>query len=701
VDTKKDILWRVYLSFIGLAILAFLVFGKAAYIQIAKGDELIALSKKMYTHREEIEAERGTIYSEDGKMLCTSIPIYDIHVDFEADGLIAKNGILFYQNVDSLAYCLSNLFRDKTKESYIAELKQGFRQKERYYLLKKDISFEQYHQLKNFPLVRLGKNKSGFIAEENTRRLNPYNLLAFRTIGLVKKDTNYNVGLERYYDSVLRGTIGSRVVKLVAGNIAIPVEGTNIEPEKGKDLITTLDAVFQDIAETALYKKMKMQDAQHGTCIIMEVKTGKIKAIANLGKMQDGSYWENYNYALESYEPGSTAKLASIIALIEDGYADLNTPVNLHGGTFAYNRDAVMYDSESHGKYQSNLLEAFEESSNVGISYLVYKNYNHQPNKFTNHYKRFQFHKTTGIDLIGERNPKIPQQGVGGWSNISLPWMSVGYEMQINPLQVLSLYNAVANNGVLMKPYLVSAIKKYGVTIKDIKPTVVNNKICSPSTLQKVKMCLEGVVKNGTAKSIKSNTYGIAGKTGTALFTGNGVTYNDKVYVSSFAGYFPADNPQYSCIVVIKNKKGAIDYVGAKVAAPVFKEIADRIYGLKVTSSIQNSMLQKDSSAYSSYMYSADALSLSKFLGIPYTDSINQSPYVQWKQQQAQVALNGLAIDGFKMPQVIGMNLKDALYLLENKKIKVKIIGVGKVIAQSIAAGNAIATAETVTLTLQ
>jgi cell division protein FtsI (penicillin-binding protein 3) len=701
LDKKKDILWRAYLGFVLLAILSLCVFGKAVYIQTVKGDALRELSAKRYTHVEEIEAERGTIFSEDGKMLCTSIPIYDIRIDFQADGLQAKNGELFTNNIDSLSISLANLFKDKTKEEYKYELKQGFKKKDRYYLLKRAISYEQHHKLNNFPLVRLGKNKSGFITEESTKRLNPYNMLAFRTIGLVKKDSSFNVGIERYYDSILKGTTGSRVVKTIAGNINIPVEGFDIEPEKGKDIITTLDVAIQDIAETALYKKLKQQDAEYGTCIVMEVKTGKIKAIANLGKMDNGNYWEKYNYALESYEPGSTMKLASVLALLEDGYADLDTPVNLFGGVYKYNSTATMYDAEEHGKDESNLLHAFETSSNVGISLLVTKHYKNNPTKFVNHYKRLHFDQTTGIDLIGERKPKIPVPGQGQWSGTSIPWMSVGYEMQVNPLQVLCLYNAIANNGVYMKPYLVNSIKNYGTLIEEHKPVIINNAVCNQITLAKIKNCLEGVVQHGTAKVLKNVPYGIAGKTGTALVSGKGVTYQDNVYMSSFAGYFPANNPQYSCIVVVKNKPNAKDYTGAAVAVPVFKEIADRVYGLRVTNNALTNAHKKDSSLFNSYLLLNDAKVLGSYLNLRIQDSANNADVTQWQQAKGKIILVGRNTKLNTMPNVIGLGLKDALFILENKGCIVSFTGNGKVVLQSVTAGSTIAKGDKISIELK
>ncbi len=465
-----------------------------------------------------------------------------------------------------------------------------YKNKNRYFLFKRNLSFNQYKQLRNFPLVRLGKNKSGFIAEVKNKRLNPYGLLANRTIGLSRefvasdgKIKSMNVGLEHTYDSLLRGESGKKLVRYIAGGVYVPVEGYEIEPEQGKDIVTTLDVNIQDIAETALLKMMNSNECDHGTCIVMEVKTGKVKAIANLGKNEKGEYWENLNYAILASEPGSTFKLATMLAILEDGVATLDSKVDLEKGVWQVSRRTV-YDSERHNKTEVTLKQAFQYSSNVGMAKMVWNNYAKDPMRYINHLRALKMNEFSGIDLIGETRPIVKTPKSKTWSATSLPWMSFGYEVLVSPLQTLMLYNAVANDGKMMKPYLVSEVKQGGLTVQKIKPEVLEEKICSDRTLSQLKEALLGVCteEGGTGfKLFKNSLYQVAGKTGTALVANGKRGYADRIYQSSFAGYFPANDPKYSVIVVIKNKPFAKQYYGASVAGPVFKEVADKLFAMQ------------------------------------------------------------------------------------------------------------------------
>lgn len=582
MDVKKDILWRVYLGFILMAIAGTCILGKAVYIQRAEGDYWRGMSDSLHQRIVPLEAERGTIYSEDGSMLSTSIPQFDLYVDFMANGLREKGGKRFKENLDSLSICLANLFHDKSSGEYKYLLQAGYREKERYFLLRKKMSFKEYQQLREFPLVRLGRNKSGFIPDKKIIRLNPYKMLAYRTIGLLR-DSN-KVGLELTYDKYLHGTAGKRLVRFIAGGVSVPVDDYEVEAENGKDVITTLDVNIQDVTENALMKMMVKNEAAHGCAIVMETKTGKIKAIANLGHSKDTTYWEDYNYAITPTEPGSTFKLATMLSLLEDKKISLNTVVDLNGGTWqVYGR--TVYDAEKHGLYKVTVKEAFEHSSNVGMAKLAWMNYSSKPNQFVNHIKKLGLDTLTGIDLKGEIRPSVYTPKSRHWSNTTLPWMAFGYNLTVSPLQMLTLYNAVANNGKMMRPYLVNEIREDGRTLEEFQPVVLKDSICSRQTLRQLKECLEGVVLEGTAKSLKNDHYSIAGKTGTALVANGKRGYTDKIYQSTFVGYFPADNPQYTIIVTIKNKPRATVYFGASVAGPVFKEISDQMYNLKVNQS--------------------------------------------------------------------------------------------------------------------
>lgn len=702
MEIKKDILWRVYLCFIVIAVVCAFVIGKAFYIQQVQGAYWRSMSDSMHTRIEAVNAERGTIYSEDGQMLSTSIPQFDLYIDFKADGLIANNGKVFKDNVDSLSICLADLFKDRSAHQYKDLLNKGYKSKARYFALKKKVSFDQYQQLKTFPLVRLGKNKSGFIADVQNIRLNPYQLLAFRTIGLERQNAQ-KVGLEQTYDTLLKGTQGRRVVRYISGGVAVPVnEEYDIEPRNGKDIVTTLDSRIQEIAENALMKMMVQNEAEHGCAIVMEVKTGKIKAIANLGRQKDGSYWEDFNYAMSPAEPGSTFKLATMLSVLEDKKYNLNSVVNLEGGTWQINRRTV-YDSEQHGQTNVTVKRAFELSSNVGMAKLAYASYASSPSQFVKHLKALHLDSLTGIDLYGERPPFVDHPGSKYWSATTLPWMAFGYNVLVSPLHTCMLYNAVANNGVMMRPYLLNSVRQEGNIVQQKDPRSIET-ICDSITLKQLRECLIGVCKDSGAtafKLFKGATYPVAGKTGTALVANGKYGYADHIYQSSFAGYFPADNPQYTCVVVIKNKPHAPIFYGALVAGPVFREIADRLVTLNAQ---QPDMLyagvkNSDSSYYSYVGYDADIRSVLSTINIAYKDSAKTSLAKMYKTQNKPV-LASMPVNSKYMPALNGLGLKDALYICENAGLVVKVNGAGKVSAQSITEGSPIAKGQTIKLDL-
>ena len=688
MEVKREILWRVYLSFIGIVFISIMVLGRAFYIQQFEGSYWKSKSDSLHQKFIDLAAERGTIYSEDGSMLSTSIPYFDIYIDFAADGLREKKGKRFRDSVDPLSGALAGLFKDQAADTYKKQLQQAYRKKDRYYLLKKNVSFEQYKILRSFPLVNQGRNKSGFIAEVKSKRLNPFGLLANRTIGLARENSQ-NVGLERTYDSLLKGESGSKLVRFIAGGVAVPVEGYEIDPENGKDIMTTLDVNIQDIAENALMKMMVENECDHGTCIVMEVATGKIKAIANLGRRAEGEYWEDLNYAIRASEPGSTFKLATLLSVLEDKYVTLNNIVNLEGGKWHVNRRTV-YDSETHGLYEVTVQKAFEHSSNVGMAKLAMNFYANNPGQFISHLKRLHFDQHSGVGLIGETNPIIKNPKSRTWSATTLPWMAFGYEVLVSPLQTLMLYNAVANGGRMMKPYLVNAVQQNGLTIRENEPTVIEESICSKETLRQLKICLEGVVTEGTGKGLQSDIYKIAGKTGTALVANGSHGYADHIYQSSFAGYFPADNPQYSCIVVIKNRPHAKKFYGAAVAGPVFKEIADKLNALHTqkTGMIVEKDISKDSSGFYYAGETKDVKFLLETMKVKYTDSAFKSNWSSMYANDYRAVVNARPVNKKLIPNVKGMGLKDALYLLESMNVKVLAKGRGKVMSQSIEPGT-------------
>ena len=710
MEVKKDILWRVYLSYIFVVVICLVIFGKAVYIQQFQGHYWRSMSDSLHQKIENVEAERGTIYSEDGKMLSTSIPQFDIYIDFSADGLREKSGVRFRENLDSLSLCLANLFQDNTAEAYKKELLYGFKSKDRAFLFRKNVNYRQYQEFKTFPLIRLGRNKSGFVFTNRTIRLNPYKLFAYRTIGLDRDSgKGQKVGLEQTYDTLLKGTSGKRLVRYIAGGVSVPIDDYQIEPENGKDIVTTLDVFIQEVAENALMKMMVNNEAEHGCAIVLETKTGKIKAMANLGKFpikKDGRdtsiYTEDFNYAISPSEPGSTFKLATMMSMLEDKKITLQSQVNLNGGTWEINGKTV-FDSEKHGRMFVSAKEAFELSSNVGLAKMAWTSYSSNPSQFIRHLHQIHMDTLTGIDITGERWPIIHRPGTKYWDANTLPWMAFGYNLEVTPLQTATFYNAVANDGKMMRPYLLNAVKDEGEVIDAREPYVAIDKICSDQTIKDLHTCLEGVCIEGTAAQLfRNNPYKVAGKTGTALVANGSHGYADGIYQSSFAGYFPADNPQYTCVVVIKNKPHALRFYGAEVAGPVFKEIADRLYTTYVRqNNYQPKLVKPDSSFFSYVGLKQEIKKIANTIQLPYKDNDGkEDEMVSMDGNRNQVSFSERMIGNTSMPSLRGMGLKDAVVLCEGMGLKVKIKGRGKVSNQSIAAGQFIAHGQELTVEL-
>ncbi|HLF46648.1 MAG TPA: penicillin-binding protein [Chitinophagaceae bacterium] len=708
---KRDILWRVYLSFLGIVMLSLVVLGKVFYIQHFQGDYWSSMSDSLHQRIEEIDAGRGTIYSEDGQMLSTSLPTFDIYIDFMADGLREKNGKRFKDNIDSFSIALANYFADRSAASYKADLQLAYKNKIRYYPLKKKLLFEEYKTFRDFPLARLGRNRSGVIVEENSKRLMPFGLLANRTIGLSReyiasngKAKKQNVGIEKSYDSLLTGQKGQRLVRFIAGGVAVPVDGYQVEPENGKDIITTLDVNMQDITGTALRKMMLQSEAQYGTAIVMEIKTGKIKAIANLGRHPDGSYFEDDNYALRVTEPGSTIKLATLLSVLEKKSSAINDLVEVGNAGRMPVGPRIVNDAERSPKSVLKVIECFSHSSNVGMSKLAYKAFGNDPKKFKEYLHKYFLDVKSPIDLTDIPAPRLAPLEKKSGGVMNMVTMSFGYAIQVSPLHILTLYNAVANDGKMMKPYLVNRIERDGIPYREFQPTVLDENICSPSTAKAARESMEAVIIEGTGRNaFKNMPFAVAGKTGTAHVADGKIKYSDMVYQASFAGYFPANDPQYSCIVVIRTRPHAAQHYGGQLAAPVFREIATKLYAIYVnrkTSPVYE--VKKDSSVYYYTGYTGDIKNVYQTLNIFYYDSVKQA---NWSAVYAGNFLQNPAghpilkernISSSLMPDIKGLGLKDAVYLLENMGLKVQAKGKGKVLAQSIQAGTALAKGMTV-----
>jgi cell division protein FtsI (penicillin-binding protein 3) len=683
---KKEILFRAGLVYVGFLLLGIAIIARILFIQIVQGDELRSKTKKLTLKNFTIDPARGDILATDGRLLATSIPSYEIRMDMKARGLTRE---VFMENIDSLSLCLSKLFKDKSKSVYKNELVRAFKEERRFYLIQRKVDFVDLKKLRQFPLFRLGRNNSGLVDMQENIRFLPNSTLASRTVGYISKG-EAAVGLEGSYNEYLKGMQGVRFMQRLSGGAWMPVNDKNeVEPRDGYDVLSTIDINLQDVAENALRKQLEKNNAQHGCAILMEVETGEIKAITNLGKDKTGDYSEILNYAIsECLEPGSTFKLASMIAVLEDGYVQPNDTIDTHHGSFKYH-GIEMKDSHEGGYGKISVQRIFELSSNVGVSQIINKYYEKKPSLFVDRLYAMKLNMPLNLDIKGEGKPEIKYPGDKSWSGISLPWMSIGYGIKLAPIHTLTLYNAIANNGKMVKPHFVKAITYHGKTVKEFGVDVIESSICSNSTLKKVQKMLEGVVDTGTARNLKNKNYTIAGKTGTAQIAklNEGYKKNGITYQASFVGYFPADNPKYTCIVVVNAPSNNI-YYGNLVAGPVFKEIADKLYA----TSLNMQPVLKPGKEIVDVPFSKTGLKpdidyiLDK-LDIGVIDNNIKSDWVSLGKEDNQIKYNNRKIIKNLVPNVVDMGLRDAIYLLENAGLRVIVRGRGKVVSQSIIPG--------------
>lgn len=693
-NIKKDIVWRVVVVYIGALLLTVTILIRILHLQFIEKDKWIEKANKLTYKDIIIPANRGDIYADDGRTLASSVPFYEIRMDLKCEGMTDE---IFNSNIDSLAYYLSALLKNKSKNLYKRELIRARQRGERYFLIKRKVTFSQLKKLKLVPIFRLGKYKGGFIYIQDNKRVRPFGNLASRTIGYLSKSiSGTEVGIEGAYDSYLKGIQGVRLMQKLSGGVWMPVNDENeVEPKDGMDIITTINVNIQDVAQSALSRQLEANDADHGTVVLMEVRTGEVKAIVNLKKDKKGVYRESYNYAIgSSTEPGSTFKLASLIVALENGYVDMDDSVDTEDGKTKY-YDQTMADSHVGGYGKITVKEAFEKSSNVGISKIITQHYYGREDQFVEKLYSMNLNEKIGIEIKGEGKPVIKYPGDKSWSGTTLPWMSVGYELRLTPLQILTFYNAIANDGVMVKPQFVKALSYYGETIKTFKPKVVSqSNICSKETLQKAKILLEGVVENGTGRNIRNDNYKIAGKTGTCVLNyWKRKKGEKKKYQASFVGYFPAENPKYSCIVVIYSPSKNI-YYGSDVAGPVFKEIADKIYatGIDMHKEIgADEDLAFLSVPYTKNGYKYELDFVLDFLNIPVDhNNVNSEWVITTKNDSCILYENRFIKNNGTVPNVKGMGAKDALTILENAGLSVVLVGRGSVRSQSLKPGSSI-----------
>ncbi|MFH1004972.1 MAG: penicillin-binding protein [Bacteroidota bacterium] len=693
-DKKKDILWRIYMIYLFVFLLAGFIIARVMKIQISEGNHWTTLAEKLTLRYTNIEAVRGNIFDINEQLLATSLPYYDVAVDMNSDPITDE---IFYENIDSLALSLSKLFADRSKVGYKRMLINTRITGDRYMVLHKDVSYKELQKIKTFPLFRKGRYKGGLLYTQVGKRELPFKGLASRTIGYFTENAK-PVGLEGSYNDALSGISGQRLVRKIAGGVEMPVNSENeIDPQDGCDIVSTIDIAIQDVAENTLLTQLKKHQADHGCVVLMEVNTGEIRAIANLLRVDSTTYTEQYNYAIgESTEPGSTFKLASLIAAMEDGYIDTNDIVDAGNGMYKYFTQE-MKDAHSGGFGKITVKQAFEKSSNIGVSKLIYKYYAKDPQKFIDRLYKMGVNIAPQLDIAGAGKPNIKTTKDKTWSGVSLPWMAIGYELSLTPLQILTFYNAIANDGQMVKPHFVREIRKQGKIIKTNEIEIIHPFVASKSTIEKAKKMMEGVVENGTATNLKNPNYKIAGKTGTTQIANKkyGYKYNSQVsYQASFVGYFPADNPKYSCIVVVNAPSEGI-YYGNQVAGPIFKEISDKVYSnsLEIHDQINKRALfvQTKTPEIKNGMRK-DIETVCREFKIPLT---NTALHAEWVNVVTRKDFSTVLIENkieqlLKnniMPNVVGMGLKDAICLLENAGLNVKVISRRTIIKQSIEAG--------------
>ncbi len=668
----KYISYRMYLVAFAMFLMAIAITVKLTNIQWVEGDYYRKLAKERTVRNFVIPANKGNVYSADGSLLATSIPKYTIRFD-----AVAPKGEAFEKNVNALADSLGVLLK-KSSSTFQSDLRKARANKNRYFLVARDLSYTEYMKIKSFPLFNLGAYKGGIITEQKTVREHPIGKIAERTIGyerLTPDGVKDGKGIEWAFRKYLNGKDGKILKQKIAKGQWKPIRDVNeVDPQDGYDVISTIDVYIQDIAHHALLKQLRAFNADHGCVVVMETKTGNIKAISNLGKnpesankAADSTYFETTNYAIaESHEPGSTYKLADLMTLLEDKKVDTSAVFDSQGGTIMYSGKKVR-DSHEGGYGKISLARGFEVSSNTVLVQAVYNNYKNDPAQFVNHLNNYGLNKPLGLPIKGEGIPYIPQPGDKNWSAISLPWMAFGYGVSITPLQTLTFYNSVANNGVMVKPQFVSEIKEWSKTIKKFNTEVINPKVCSNETLLKLQAVLKNVVKKGTGSKLYSKDFSMAGKTGTAQanYAKNGGV--EKHYISSFVGYFPAEEPKYSCIVVVHEPNTSNNnYYGADVAGPVFKRIAQKIF--------------------------TDAPSTNEIKNLNKKSPTQEKSYADYysKTQKKQSFI----------PNVKGMSGMDAIALLGNLGLNIKVKGTGKVKSQSIQPGQTFNKKTTITLEL-
>lgn len=695
MSADRVIRLRVYLCFMGMCLFALAILAKGSMVIFKEGPKLKAYADSLYTDVEILQPERGNIYTEDGSLLSSSIPEFDIRID-----LVTINNDTFKKYLPTLTHRLAQILDDKgrTALDYKLTLQKQQKKGNRYFLLARKVNYSQYLKIKELQPFAKGANKGGFIAEAKIKRMNPFGILANRTVGIYRKNAQ-NVGLEGAFNESLKGKEGKRIVRKIAGGTYMPVDGSEIDPVNGRDLITTLDMNIQDVAENALMKQLTYDQAAFGTCIVMETKSGKIKALANLGRQADGSYYEDKNYALLGIEPGSTCKVISLISLLNDEKTKIDNTIDCSNtASYRIGRRRV---TDSHPVGRVSVKKALAQSSNIGFFKMIYHNYKNDKDAYINNLKKLHLHEPTGIEIKGESKTNLNEQRVHDEEYL-IGSMGYGYGIKLTPMHLAMVYNAIANNGKMMKPYLVNEVKEYGQTIESYEPVVLNANAVKPSAVEDIKQAMYAVVESGTGKKLRNPYYKICGKTGTARVVDQGIKYSDRVYHASFIGFFPKENPQYTIAVVVRTSRNSRNYYGGLLALPVFQEVANRLYATHVktpqtyvnTDSLhQTPELKKIHATQFATIASALGMKTRSNIINGWIQSAKEASDKKWDAKTMQFSQT-------QVPNVQGMGLRNAMTVLESRGLRVIPVGKGKVGRQSIEPGADIREGQTITIHL-
>ena len=715
IDPRTDTLWKTYLVYFLVLLFGIALIVKIILVQTKDSEKLKELAQQKELRVRTLEASRGNIYSSDGQLMATSIPQYDVFFDYKA-----VDSTLLANKIDSLCIQMSELFPKRTPAQWKAFFAEGMVKKNRHYKIGLNISLAEYNKMQKFVIFNQGLYKGGLIAEKKIRRERPFKELAGLMLGMANEEQGYFFGIEGAYNEYLRGVNGRQLVRRIHHGDWMPVNSEDdVEAQNGDDVITTFDIKLQDIVESALNHTLTENKAEQGCAILMDVETGYVKAMANLRlNHETGKYEESYNVAMaERYEPGSVFKIASMVVLFnhkED--TKLTDLVNIGTGPIKFS-NRVMKDDHSFAKGGiCTVQEVIEQSSNKGTAVLITKAFAAHPEKYVDGLYALGLNKKIGTGIKGEAQPVIKhpndktKDGRKLWSNVSLPWMSIGYEVNVTPMQLIMLYNAIANGGRLMKPQFVTEIRRGSQTVEKYDPICLNEHIASTESIKKLQTMLEGVAIRGTAKrQFAGCVVNVAGKTGTAQYYDRvqGYAYHEpgigrKLYNTTFVGYFPAEQPRYSCIVMVSRARGRFWAAGG-VSAPGFREIAEKVYAMRIGTQDDDSIKVAPRIASEPVIVRHDKeTAFLKSIAKDYNDFAINGEWVTVEQNESgETKIKEARLQSGRVPNVIGMDISDAVYLLENMGIKTNFVGQGTVKEQSLHPGDTVRANSIIHLTLE